>query len=273
MADLSFGPKHVPAEKIRFDVPHRGRIWSYWLGGKDHYPVDRAAGEAVAEIYPDIRRIALESRRFLERVVRYATVEAGIRQFLDLGNGLPATSNTHDVAQRFAPDARIAYVDGDPLVQAHQRALLVNTTPRGMTAYVDAEYFEPDLIISGAREVLDFDRPILAMFMGVLGYVADFADQRAIVSRVMEAAAPGSYAVLWGVTNTSEAARRGEELLAQTGALRYHLRSPEQLASCFDGMRMLEPGMVPLTQWRPDLAEAGLEPAPMDAYGALALKP
>jgi S-adenosyl methyltransferase len=142
--------------KIQFDVPHAARIWNYWMGGKDNYPVDRAAGDAVAEVYPDIVTMALQSRQFLIRAVRFLAGEAGIRQFLDIGTGLPTMQNTHEVAQAIAPDSRIVYVDNDPLVLAHARALLVNTTAQGVTTYVDADYHNPDLIISDARNVLDF---------------------------------------------------------------------------------------------------------------------
>ena len=132
-------PSTEPMSAIRADVPHSARIWNYWMGGRDHYPVDRAAGDAFAEVYPDIVISARQFRQFLIRVVRFLAGEAGIRQFLDIGTGLPTMQNTHEVAQQIAPGSRIVYVDNDPLVLAHARALLINTTPKGVTTYIDAD--------------------------------------------------------------------------------------------------------------------------------------
>ncbi|MGH3909997.1 MAG: SAM-dependent methyltransferase, partial [Pseudonocardiaceae bacterium] len=188
-------PRDALTSKIKFDVPHSARIWNYWMGGKDNYEVDRAAGDAGVEVYPDIVTMAKQSRRFLVRAVRYLAGEAGIRQFLDVGTGLPTMQNTHEVAQQIAPECRIVYVDNDPLVLAHARALLVNTTPEGVTTYIDADFHDPDLIISDARNVLNFTQPIGVMFMGVLGHVAESDDMRSIVARVMAAVPSGSYLV------------------------------------------------------------------------------
>jgi hypothetical protein len=172
--ELSPEPPFELANKIRTDVPHSARIWNYWMGGKDNYEVDRTAGDAYITVRPDIVTIAKQSRQFLIRTVRFLAGEAGMRQFLDIGTGLPTMQNTHEVAQRVAPESRIVYVDNDPLVLAHARALLVNTTPEGVTTYVDADFHHPDLIISDARNVLNFTQPVAVMFMGVLGHVADF---------------------------------------------------------------------------------------------------
>jgi S-adenosyl methyltransferase len=272
LAETPHDTSSTLSSKIQFDVPHAARIWNYWMGGKDNYPVDRAAGDAVAEVYPDIVTMALQSRRFLIRAVRFLAGEAGIRQFLDIGTGLPTMQNTHEVAQATAPDARIVYVDNDPLVLAHARALLVNTTPQGVTTYVDADYHNPELIIADARNVLDFTKPIAVMFMGVLGYVSDFDLLRSIVTRVLDSVPSGSYLVLWDGTNTGEAVRAGGSKLTETGAVPYHLRSPEQLGRCFEGFEMVPPGLVPITQWRPDNTDIG-EPGHIDAYGAVSLKP
>ncbi len=273
MADeRSPDPHSVLASKIRFDVPHAARIWNYWMGGKDYYEVDRAAGDAVAEVYPDIITMATQSRQFLIRVVRFLAGEAGVRQFLDIGTGLPTMQNTHEVAQQIAPESRIVYVDNDPLVLVHARALLVNTTPEGVTTYTDADIHDPDLIISDARNVLNFRQPVAVMFMGVLGYVVDFDEMRSIVARVMAAVPSGSYLALWDGADTGEAVIEGGAKLAESGAIPYNLRSPEQIGQCFEGMEMVDPGLVPITQWRPETAEVG-KVEPIDAYGAVARKP
>ncbi len=273
MADgRSPDPRSTLASRINFEVPHAARIWNYWMGGKDNYKVDRAAGDAVAEVYPDIVTMAAQSRQFLIRVVRFLAGEAGIHQFLDIGTGLPTMQNTHEVAQRIAPESRIVYVDNDPLVLAHARALLSNTTPEGVTTYVDADLHDPDLIIADSRNVLNLGQPVAVMFMGVLGYVADFDEMRSIVARVMAAVPSGSYLALWDGTATGEAVLEGGVKLAETGAVPYHLRFPEQFGQCFEGLEMVDPGLVPITQWRLDTVEVG-KVEPIDAYGAVARKP
>ncbi|AYY15515.1 SAM-dependent methyltransferase [Actinobacteria bacterium YIM 96077] len=266
MKDTSDQP---PAPEIDTSVPHSARIWNYWMGGKDNFQADRDAGDAVAEAYPDIVLMAKESRQFLIRVVSFLAGEVGINQFLDVGTGLPTMQNTHEVAQRIAPDSRIVYVDNDPLVLAHARALLADTTPDGVTAYVDADYHNPDVILADARNVLNFNRPVAVMFMGVLGYVSDFEEMRSIVSRLIDPFPSGSYLVLWDGTDTGPAVVEGGEKLAEAGGVPYHLRSPEQLAQCFEGLEMVEPGLVPITTWRAESDDV----THIDAYGAVARKP
>jgi S-adenosyl methyltransferase len=160
-------PDEDLADHLQPDVPHAARMWNYWMGGKDNFAADRAAGDAVAQVYPEIVLMAQQSRRFLIRVVRYLTAEAGIRQFLGVGTGLPTMQNTHEVAQQAAPDARIAY-DNDPMVLAHARALLADTTAEGVATYVHADYHEPERILAEATKTLDFSEPIAVMFMGVM---------------------------------------------------------------------------------------------------------
>jgi hypothetical protein len=257
------------ASRLRSDVPHAARMWNYWMGGKDNYESDRAAGDAVAEVYPEIAVMARQSRAFLIRVVRFLAAEAGIRQFLDIGTGLPTMQNTHEVAQRIAPESRIVYVDNDPLVLVHARALLANSTSEGLTTYLDADYHATGEILAEAAGALDFDQPIAVMFMGVLGYEPDLDVARSIVQRMMSAAASGSHLVLWDGTATGEAVAEGADKLVESGGVPYILRSPEQLTECFDGLETLEPGMVPITRWHPDDPDA----LPIDAYGAVARKP
>jgi ubiquinone/menaquinone biosynthesis C-methylase UbiE len=196
---------------------------------------------------------------------------AGVRQFLDIGTGLPTMQNTHEVAQRVAPESRIVYVDNDPLVLAHARALLHNTTPEGVTTYIDADLHDPDLIISDARNVLNFRQPIAVLFMGVLGHVTDVDEMQSIVARVVAAVPSGSYLVLWDSID-SEAQREALAKYAATGAVPYLLRSLEQIRQCFEGLEMVDPGLVPITQWRPDTAKVG-KATPIDGYGAVARNP
>jgi S-adenosyl methyltransferase len=270
--------EHLPAadsefaSKIRFDVPHAARLWNYWLGGKDNYAADRAAGDAVAEVYPEIVTMAQQSRQFLIRVVRFLAGECGIRQFLDVGTGLPTMQNTHEVAQEIAPESRIVYVDNDPLVLVHARALLTNTTSQGVTTYVHADYHDPDQIIADAANVLNLSEPIAVMFMGVLGYEPELDVVRSIVGRMINPASSGSYLVLWDGTDTSPSVVEGAERLVESGGVPYILRSPQQLAACFEGLELVDPGLVPITHWRPEVADAG-KVEPIDAYGAVARKP
>ncbi|MFC4946476.1 SAM-dependent methyltransferase [Pseudonocardia sp. GCM10023141] len=257
---------------IRSDVPHGARIWNYWLGGKDNYAADRAVGDAVLAAFPQTKAYAVESRRFLVRAVRHLAGEAGIRQFLDIGTGLPTMQNTHEVAQGIAPESRIVYVDNDPLVLAHARALLVNTTPEGVTTYIDADYRDPAKIIAGARDVLDFTQPIAVLFMGVFGYLKEAADARAVIAGIMDVVPSGSYMVLWDGTDTSEAVIAASKAQAEMGSP-YELRTVAEIEGWFAGFEPVEPGIVTVTRWRPSLAPVGGEVVPIDAYGGVARKP
>ena len=261
----------TPSPKVDTTVPQSARIWNYWLGGKDNFAVDREAGDAFAAMSPGVFDLAKQSRKFLIQAVTYLAAEAGIRQFLDIGTGLPTMENTHEVAQRVAPDSRIVYVDNDPLVLVHARALLTNTTDEGVTDYLDADYHDTDQILADARNILNFTKPIAVMFMGVLGHVADDDEMRSIVARVMAAVPSGSYLVLWDGTDTSEAQVTAAEDYKDTGAVPYIVRSPEQIGRCFEGLEMVEPGLVSISQWRLDPADA--EAKPVDGYGAVARKP
>jgi SAM-dependent methyltransferase len=260
-----------PWSVIDTGVPHSARVWNYWLGGKDNYQADREAADDFAELYPDISTLAQESRRFLTRTVRHLVTEAAIRQFLDIGTGLPTMENTHQVAQRAAPECRIVYVDNDPLVLAHARALLVNTMPEGATAYVNADFHDPDRIVADARNILNFNQPIGVMFMGVLGHVADYEESRSIVSRVLAATPSGSYLTLWDGTDTSESLVTANASYAETGGVPYVPRSVEQIGRYFEGMELVDPGVVSVSLWRPDSFVGA--PEPVDGYGAVARKP
>jgi O-methyltransferase involved in polyketide biosynthesis len=239
--------------KIDTSVPHSARVWNYWLGGKDNYPVDREAGDQVIALAPDITRIARLQRSFLGRATHYLAGEVGIRQFLDIGTGLPTANNTHQVAQAIAPEARIVYVDNDPLVLVHARALLTST-PEGACDYIDADLREPDKILAEAARTLDFTRPVAIMMLGILGQIPDPDGPEAIVKRLLDAVPSGSYVAISDGVDTSEplneASRRMSEM--SHGSYHYHLRSPEQIAGFFDDLELVEPGVVTLTRWRPD---------------------
>jgi O-methyltransferase involved in polyketide biosynthesis len=253
-----------PAPEIDTSVPHSARIWNYWLGGKDNFAVDREAGDQYRQVFPYIFDIARQSRAFLIRAVTFLAGEAGVRQFLDIGTGLPTANNTHEVAQRIARECRIVYVDNDPLVLAHARALLVGT-PEGATQYVDADLREPDRIVQKAAETLDFTKPIALMLMGIMGHMTD-EEAPSIVKRLVDALPSGSYLSLNDGTDTNEALNAAQRGYNESGAVPYYLRSPEQIASFFEGLELVPPGVVPVTQWRPDPETA--EAAPPETYGA-----
>jgi hypothetical protein len=259
-------------QDISTDVPGAARIWNYWLGGKDNYPADREAAEAALEYY-DMATFARQSRQFLNRVVRFLAGEAGIRQFLDIGTGLPTMANTHEIAQSIAPESRIVYVDNDPIVLAHARVLLQNTTAEGVTAYVEADYHDPELIIAQAREHLDFSQPIAVMLMGVLGHARSFEDSKRVVSTVVDAVPSGSYLAVWDGNDTSEALNALAENYAKSGGVPYIQQPVEHIAGYFDGLELVEPGLVSVTEWRPDPADVGsVQPLP-ETTGGVARKP
>jgi hypothetical protein len=274
VADESTDP--LAGTGIDTTVPHSARIWNYWLGGKDNYAVDRAAGDAWKAANPEITVIAREARAFLHRVVRYLAGEVGIRQFLDIGTGLPTADNTHEVAQRVAPDARIVYVDNDPLVLAHARALLTST-PEGFTKYLHADMHDTTGLVQGAEEVLDFTQPLGVFFMGVLGHVADLDEARTIVRDVMARVPSGSYLAICDGTPT-ERKQKAQQAYAQSGAVPYRQRPPEEIASYFDGLEWIEPGLVSIPMWRPDqpgddVPVINSSPMHIEEYGGLARKP
>lgn len=260
-----------PAGPIDIDssVPHSARIWNYWLGGKDNYPVDEQAGDAYLAVFPGIATIARSSRAFLGRSIRHLVKEAGVRQFLDVGTGLPTADNTHEVAQRIAPDARIVYTDHDPLVLAHARALLTST-PQGATAYVDANLYDPDRILAAAAETLDLKQPTALILSGILGHVRDFEQARSLAHQLMDGLPPGSYlCVNDGSRGTDRAYEEAQDAYNETGAVPYFLRPLEQIAAYFDGLELVEPGVVSVPLWRPDTADT---PTPIGQHGGLGRK-
>ncbi|WP_436530498.1 SAM-dependent methyltransferase [Actinoplanes sp. HUAS TT8] len=248
--------------------PSSARVWNYLLGGKDNFDVDRELGEALRSANPAIAAVAQAQRRFLAQAVTLLAAERGVRQFLDIGTGLPTADNTHQVAQRAAPDARVVYVDNDPLVLAHARALLTSS-PEGTTSYVDADVENPERILTEAARTLDLGRPVALTMIGILGNVADYAEARSIVGRLLAAVPSGSYLVVSDGTSTSVRSVESQRV-ADEGGHPYKLRTPEQIGGYFEGLELLDPGLVPTSRWRP---EPGPEPEALDVYCAVGLKP
>jgi S-adenosyl methyltransferase len=266
------GPDAAAGTAIDTSVPHSARIWNYWLGGKDNYAVDRAAGDAYIKVYPGIVDVARAGRAFLARAVRYLAAEAGIRQFLDVGTGLPTADNTHQIAQRAAPESRIVYVDNDPLVLAHARALLTST-PEGSTNYIDADMRDPEAVLARAAAVLDFDQPVVLLLMGVMGHIDDDDEAQSIVRRLRAGLSSGSYLAMYdGVAEVVEAFADAQQDYDDTGAIPYKLRGPEQVARFFEGLEFVEPGLVRVSQWRPETAGPGAGPDSL-SLAAVARKP
>jgi hypothetical protein len=265
-------PDGTDGSAIDTTVPHSARIWNYWLGGKDNYEVDRVAGDEFVKAFPGIVDIARAGRAFLARAVRYLALEVGIRQFLDVGTGLPTVDNTHEVAQRAAPEARIVYVDNDPLVLAHARALLTST-PEGSTDYVDADMRDPDAILARAAASLDLGQPVALMLIGVLGHIPDDDEARSIVQRLMAGLPSGSYLALFdGLDDITKEMSEAQQGYDDTGAVPYKLRSREQVTPFFDGLEFVEPGLVRCARWRPDASPLGTGPD-VPSLAAVARKP
>jgi O-methyltransferase involved in polyketide biosynthesis len=270
VADSSSTSSQVPPE-LETNLPQTARIWNYWLGGKDNFPADRQVGDQILAAFPAIVENARASRAFLARAVRYLAGEAGVRQFLDIGTGLPTADNTHEVAQRVAPESRIVYVDNDPIVLVHARALL-SSTPEGATAYIDADLRDTDKILQAAAETLDFTQPIAIMLMGILGHIEDDDQARSIVNRLVGAVGSGSYLTINDGTDTSEEVVEAARIWNQSANPTYHLRSPDRIARFFDGLELVEPGVVSPPRWRPEPSPSGL-PAEIDSFCGVGRKP
>lgn len=251
MVQNSYDLDQRPALKIDVSVAHPARVWDYWLGGKDNYSSDREIGEQLNTTMPEVVIWARADREFLGRAVRYMVVEAGIRQFLDIGTGIPTANNTHEVAQSIAPDCRIVYVDNDPIVLAHARALL-RSAPQGATDYIHADLREPDVILQAATKTLDFSQPVGLMMLGILEFITT-DEAYAIVDRLLDALPSGSHLAIACPTDevhretTREVIRRWND----SGATPAILRSRQGLIHFFDRLELLDPGVVSLPQWRP----------------------
>jgi hypothetical protein len=262
------GQQEMP--KLDTTVPQTARIWNHLLGGKDNFAVDREVGDQIIANLPQLAENARLSRAYLARAVRYLAGEAGVRQFLDIGTGLPTADNTHEVAQQVAPDARIVYVDNDPLVLAHARALLT-TSPEGATDYIDADLLDPGTILREAARTLDLSKPVALFLMGILGHIEDDAEAESIIDKIMAQLPSGSYLAMYDGSDTSEANNEAVRIWNLSANPKYHLRSAARIAGLFEGLELVEPGVVPVTRWRP---EPGAESVPeIDQYCAVGRKP
>jgi hypothetical protein len=233
---------------------HQARMYDYALGGKDNYAADRAAVEAVLKVWPEIVFTARANRAFLGRVIRYLAGEAGIRQFLDLGTGIPTAGNTHQVAQAIAPETRVVYVDYDPVVLAHARALLTGSEA-GATEYIDADLRDTGSILAQAGQLLDFTKPVAVTLISILHAIPDADDPHAIVARLMNAVPAGSYLALSHTGSdllTADVQQGIKNVIGSSGQQQYSNRTREQVARFFAGTDLVEPGLVRVEEWRPE---------------------
>ena len=263
-----------PVPLLDTTVSHSARVWNYWLGGKDNFEVDRVTGDKVAELYPDIVLLARAARGFLGRSVSYLAGQAGIRQFLDIGTGLPTASNTHEIAQSIAPEARVVYVDNDPVVLSHARALL-HSNPHGATDYLDVSLTDTGTIVREASRTLDFRQPVAITLIAILHHVGDYDEARSIVTRLLEAVPSGSYLAIAHSTNVIHGAASDEAVARwnKFGKPPVTLRSPAQISGFFDGLELLEPGVVSTTRWRACDADIGSEVREVDQFCGVGRKP
>ncbi|MGD0243673.1 MAG: SAM-dependent methyltransferase [Streptosporangiaceae bacterium] len=256
---------------IDTSVAHSARVHDYWLGGPNNYPADRAAGDAVIQAYPGIVASVRANRAFLARAVRFLAAEAGIRQFLDLGTGIPAAGNTHEVAQSAAPGCRVVYVDHDPVVLGHARALLASAEP-GTLDYIDADLRNPAPILARTARTLDLSRPVAVMLIAVMHLITDQDDPGGIIRQLMVAVPAGSYLALSQVASDieaeqmAEAGRRYNRLARETQRHRSHA----EVTRLFDGLELLDPGVVPVQRWRPGTEAEAVARSAM--WGGVALK-
>ena len=261
--------QHRGIPGINPSVPHPARIYDYLLGGKDNFPVDREAGEQVIAAIPNVREMALENRRFLQRAVRFLAAEAGVRQFIDIGTGIPTQGNVHEVAQAVAPDARVVYVDNDPIVHVHADALLAGNS----TAIVLGDLRDPNAILNHPKvlKVIDFDQPVAVLLVAVLHFITDEEDAAGIVARLRDAMAPGSYLVLSHFSQDfdPEAAKKAQKVYERAAAPSVP-RSRAEVERLFDGFELLEPKVVQIPSWRPDSSH---DPVDVWAYAGVGRKP
>jgi hypothetical protein len=247
-------PDNKDGKKLRFDtsVAHQARIYYYWLGGKDNFAADRAAGDKALAVNPHIVKGVRASRAFLVRVVSYLAGGAGIRQFLDIGTGIPTANNTHEVAQAIAPDSRIVYVDNDPVVLLHAQALLTSNQA-GACAYVDADFRYPDKILARAAEVLDLGRPTALMLLGILQLIPDSDKPYEAVATLLNELCPGSYlAISHPAGDLDPKVVKAAAVLDTMSAEKRTMRGHDQVELFFAGTELVAPGLVPVNKWRPE---------------------
>lgn len=260
---------------LRTDVPHAARIYDYLLGGKDNFQADRDAAAVITKNVPTMPVSMRANRNFMTRVAHYLAAEVGFRQFLDIGTGLPTSPNLHEVVQRVAPESRIVYVDNDPIVLVHARALLTST-PEGKTAYIDADLRDPDAIIDAPqlRETLDLSQPVALCLMAILHFIVDEDQTHRIIDRLMGPLASGSALALSTTTTDSapEEVARGHAAFRAQG-IDVKARSRAEVERLFRGLNLVDPGVVLVHQWHPDEAARALPDSHVHLYGGVALKP
>ena len=269
----SVAPDGTPAAAIDTSVPHIARVYDYWLGGKDNFAADREAAEKVIAMFPDVLISVRAQRAFLGRAVRYLVREAGIRQFLDIGTGLPAADNTHEVAQQVAPESRVVYVDNDPIVLAHARALLVGS-PEGATAYIDADLRDTDAIVREAARLIDFRNPVAVMLLGVLHCIPDAENPAATVTRLMAAMPPGSFLVVAHPAIDIAASQMGKSMRSynEQAPVPLTARTHAEVCRFFEGLDLVEPGVVQLHRWHAPAGDRGTD-RELANYGGVGRKP
>jgi SAM-dependent methyltransferase len=256
------------------NIPQSARVYDYWLGGKDNSPADRAMGDAIAEQVPAIRTMVRGQRAFLGRAVRWLAGEAGVRQFLDIGTGIPTTGNVHEVAQALAPESRVLYVDNDPIVLAHARAVVAGARP-GTVAFILADLRQPEAILTdpAVARTLDLGQPVGLVLVGIMHHLRDADDPRRIVATLADALAPGSYLVLSQTTpDFDPEAMAGLAAVSERGGIPNVPRTLADIEPFFAGLELVSPGLVPLAAWRPD-PRADQDPRSVYAYGGVARKP
>jgi hypothetical protein len=249
-----FFPSDTAPADVNINVPHSARIYDYWLGGKDNFAVDRAVGDAMVKAIPEMRSMAAENRKFVHRAVRHLVAKEGIQQFLDIGTGIPTRPNLHEVAQGIVPEARVVYVDNDPIVLVHARALMISTQ-EGRSEYVSADIRDTRSILDEPvlRETLDFGEPIGLTMIAILMLLADADDPWAAVAALRDAMPPGSCLAITHPTADFDPASVDAAVAAATGAgMTLVARSREAVQRFFGDWEMVEPGLVPVSSWRPD---------------------
>jgi len=275
--EIAISDDDNPAGRLSgFDstVPSPARMWNYWVGGKDHFAADREAGEKILAAMPSLPAIARSVRRFLAEIVETLAVDHGVRQFLDIGTGLPTADNTHDVAQRVAAESRVVYADNDPVVLAHARALLTST-PEGETDYIQSDLRDTDTLLKGAVRTLNLSQPVAVMLLAVLHFIPDADDPYAIVKRLMVPLPAGSYLVICHAASDIQPEQVAEmtRRYNASGAARMRPRSRQEVTRFFDGLDLIGPGVVPLAEWlSPGQADAG-DSSLLAGYVGVARKP
>ncbi|MFI2475704.1 SAM-dependent methyltransferase [Nocardia xishanensis] len=264
------------AARVDVSKPHPARRYDYWLGGKDNFPADRTSADAVAEAFPTVRLAAVENRNFLRRAVTYLAAEAGIRQFLDIGTGLPTAGNVHEIAQGIAPESRIVYVDNDPIVLVHARTLL-DSSPEGRTAYLDADLRDPDRILTHPDLVgtLDLTQPVALMLVAVMHFITDDEAPYGLVRQLCEALPSGSYLVMTHATNdhlTDEDLAETKQANKRSG-VPFQLRSTAEFRQFFTGFDLIAPGISSVMTWRPEVWRAHPRPEAVSMLAGVARVP